>query len=1148
MWSKLSNALKRPGTPVLEDDDENTSPVQANVMSSLYEQHPNMSVFHQEPEQQDVPFPSPSPPTSPSKRRGLLKRMSKNPFNEADMQTSTPITGPSRLNMASLNMKKVKSSLNSISTDSARLSQDDTVGRGSLESNRPPATPITPHEGRFGSLRSILKPNHTPGTGASVRFFSRDAYKTLSPDNSNNSNTSEQDPSIFNRLTKAAHTRPSALEVFSPPLQDAHQAQPPSPVSPMGTGSLIMPLPPPDMTNIFDLSEEKDLPSIPAVGLHAPILDSAVEISTDGEELNNSIDHSSILANESPMRAGTPVRGSSTPPGMHDRSQSFSFGQTVFYSMGAAESSTPAHDGGSKHSSTSSSKSSSFAKNRSRAMSDTVFHSMIHSPMTALVDTKRPELDINDVSALVVMGSPEKEKDPFGAHAKTYYVPGTVLPPSPPQSTHNRKASREEDLIWSLRTQLALKSELCAQFETELNVKDDVVREWQTRAVDAEKDSDRRRLASRNYRKKFAELEKYIRSLEEEVERSRESSMDRSVMDEASSEALRMLHRRIGELEREGSERERMQKEVSEELEAKRNELESIKSELMKKNENEMELREGIKAAKDEMEQMGAQRQSLIPTEEQQAEIRAQGHTAAAATWELEKVKMLTENEFLHKEQVALQAQLTDAREEIVAKEEETVVLRAELEAQWKHTEKSGEDVEKLVQERDELKSEVEALNSRMSGMEMDWNENENKKIVLEGEIQELWAAKDEVDREREELETQLRVEQDHAAELTQALQEREDRVSVLTQERQYAQDTLTRVQENLRQRDAEIADYAKRFRERDEEVERIRDEMLKSKRDHSRIVDEQSRTLSEVVAREVESRAHMESVVREKAESDVLMGTLKERVTALKEEVERLRRQVHELQQESADKEVKLAQVVKQRAQDKEDLQGLNIALDSKQQELELLKRRVSVPPARGSAANTPATANKTSAPSARRESSIFGTPIITSRPPSVLSDNGSTTKETRRKLSDPPSAGVVAAAKTALGRSARVNAPTTTTAASRRVEGSMGPPPMKRTSSLAQSTSSNGSATPTRTPSGSAPSARAPSVTPTARKTGATADQSSRLRTSIASRESLRTVSSISEQNEKENVKTTTSSKPTPLPSPPTAKPVRRMSSLIG
>jgi chromosome segregation ATPase len=56
------------------------------------------------------------------------------------------------------------------------------------------------------------------------------------------------------------------------------------------------------------------------------------------------------------------------------------------------------------------------------------------------------------------------------------------------------------------------------------------------------------------------------------------------------------------------------------------------------------------------------------------------------------------------------------------------------------------------------------------------------------------------------------------------------------------------------------------------------------------------------------------------------------------KAEIERLKGQTRELQQESADKEVRIVQITKQRAQDKQDLEGLNIALDSKQQELELV------------------------------------------------------------------------------------------------------------------------------------------------------------------------------------------------------------------
>jgi chromosome segregation ATPase len=108
--------------------------------------------------------------------------------------------------------------------------------------------------------------------------------------------------------------------------------------------------------------------------------------------------------------------------------------------------------------------------------------------------------------------------------------------------------------------------------------------------------------------------------------------------------------------------------------------------------------------------------------------------------------------------------------------------------------------------------------------------------------------------------------------------------------------------------------------------------------REHARIVSEQARELQEMVSSDKDIRRQTEEIVRGKAEADAALGTLKDRVSALKDEVERLRRQVHELQQESADKEVEIVQLTKQRSQDKEDMQGLNIALDSKQQELELV------------------------------------------------------------------------------------------------------------------------------------------------------------------------------------------------------------------
>ena len=45
---------------------------------------------------------------------------------------------------------------------------------------------LSPGQERFGhsSVRSILRDRHTPGTGQSVRFFSRNEFKVITPDHS----------------------------------------------------------------------------------------------------------------------------------------------------------------------------------------------------------------------------------------------------------------------------------------------------------------------------------------------------------------------------------------------------------------------------------------------------------------------------------------------------------------------------------------------------------------------------------------------------------------------------------------------------------------------------------------------------------------------------------------------------------------------------------------------------------------------------------------------------------------------------------------------------------------------------------------------------------------------------------------------------
>lgn len=99
MWSKISSALKRPETPAQDFDDEKPS---QTVLSTVFDRHPNLSNFHDPTE---VPFPSPSPPASPSKhgRRGIFKRTPKTYDNDSVPHLPMKLSIP--------HLKKVKSSL-----------------------------------------------------------------------------------------------------------------------------------------------------------------------------------------------------------------------------------------------------------------------------------------------------------------------------------------------------------------------------------------------------------------------------------------------------------------------------------------------------------------------------------------------------------------------------------------------------------------------------------------------------------------------------------------------------------------------------------------------------------------------------------------------------------------------------------------------------------------------------------------------------------------------------------------------------------------------------------------------------------------------------------------------------------------------------
>lgn len=548
-----------------------------------------------------------------------------------------------------------------------------------------------------------------------MRFFSRDASKVISSDTSGT--TSEPSPTAFvDRLTRAA--RPSAMEVFSPPLKDGL---------------------PHDTSNIFNMSPGNEVPAIPA-GLQLPLLDNAIE-----------------LLDDTAAATSTPFRGLPEIP----IDTSFSFiappdhKSSLPDEIGIAPTSRPL-----------------ITRGRSRALSDTVFQSMLKK--------HAPEADINDMSGAAIVLAPEP--DPFRANATTYYTPGTMIPPTPPQPAHSRTASREEDIIWSLRTQLALQRELCAQYEIDLGARDELVQALTQRAEAAEKEREKGRNVLRNWKKKAGELERMCRTLEEEVDTSRQENMERSIMDEASGEALRMLHRQIAQLEREkealqsadvsaSQSREGTISAKEEELRAKHDELQEKDTELERLHEDMKRRDDAERASRGD-----AKENSLVMAGEEE---RERHHTIEFA-WAEERARMVTAHEALQVEnnthadelQRALRATtdldrvceaLKAKEDEIIALKSESATLKAELEAQWGHTEKAIEDleaarrdveiacgeietahqesaelrshVEELQSDNEAQKADLEALDAKLLSIEEEWSEGENRRNALEAEL-----------------------------------------------------------------------------------------------------------------------------------------------------------------------------------------------------------------------------------------------------------------------------------------------------------------------------------------------------------------------------------------------------------------------------
>ncbi|KAF7311651.1 hypothetical protein MKEN_01068500 [Mycena kentingensis (nom. inval.)] len=544
----------------------------------------------------------------------------------------------------------------------------------------------------------------------------------------------------------------------------------------------------------------------------------------------------------------------------------------------------------------------------------------------------------------IVTSSPVSSGDPFAVHAKTYYTPQSMIPTTPPSTRHARRASKEENMIFSLQSQLAMQGELCGQYEEDLRARDELVAVLRKKLEEAEEEDAKKRKFLKAWKKKVLELEKTCRYLEGEVDNSRQESMERSVMDEASSEALRMLHQQITALERERDMWRKTETSLREELRRLEGLVVEEQRDVEKQKEDEAAL-EKLRGTVSELEGQLALAQHDHETIRRDLEASA---------------------DTLQQKNAALRTELENEAKLVQLRDDELVVLKLKLDRALDSTKAAEAGTCSLAMERDSIRMQLVKLQEKKIHVEA----ADRKVSELEEDLQDLRDVNQTLERERDQLRTQL-------------------------QDADSARRTLLHMEEDARLKDQQQASI----------IAGLRSQLEKMKEEHSTaLVEVQHATQSE---------------------SD----------KAAAAEVARLKQQVQDLQQDSADKEVQMLQINKERAQDKQDLEQLNIALDAKQQELELLKRRLGV---RGTAGSTTAPPT-TKTTLVRRDSFVPGTPRLP-RPSSITSESGVDNSRERKASTESTTKIPASTTKTRL-QSSTSAAPTP----SKTTRGSMGPPPLR-------------------------------------------------------------------------------------------------------
>ncbi|KAF6749803.1 hypothetical protein DFP72DRAFT_1142046, partial [Ephemerocybe angulata] len=837
MWSKFTNALKS-----RQPQEE----PQGEVLHKVYEQHPNLSVFHPS-ESRSVTPAQPSPPPSPTRstsKKNVLKRLSRQPlkdegesskaaslrmpglpkkvrseakFNTLGSGSQLSLTPSSNPSMPSPGLAR-SNSMDMLgpsqgSSRSPSRASIDVLRRPSLECSgvdnplvplkrlSAPLSALTPKCHRLPVSMTAWVPSDPffvsqtpPGTGPKCAVLLPRCVQGHQPrpvrvdgggghlQQAGPKSTSTPAPAFMRHSkSNSKSSRPSVAEVFSPLM--APDSLPGTPVKEPENSDMSLASPAGgNASSIFNISQPLDLHfDPPGLGfdVDGQIFDHSLDLDSSFNQCTDS--KSSLAYTKGAQFTSTPPPKMKEDAGRNSRDvlqiplpPSAAIDETIFHADEIPQRLPTPFTNAASHSRWATPSSILWATRRrhdspaplSNSQRDSQRVRLVFRTVRRVVDEESskgdqrlyaanhargspkvapPETDINDDRSedVQVYSAPVvPEPDPFSAHAGTYYTPQVNIPPTPPRNVnHARKTSKEENLIYSLQAQLALQTSSVSSTKRTCGLGMSLWRFWGRSCRMLRRRRVRGRLLFGRGKKRVNELQRMCRHLEEEVDSSRQMSMERSIMDEASGEALRMLHRQIAALERDKSDQVKREQVMKEEIET----LEM----LWNRDESVREFSQGLRDVKAQVDEMGTCRAWAYIDEDELRRLKEEKEHAA----EEEKGRhtgeggVIVKLEGLQAEKTSMVEDLEKARQLLKNRDEEYDMLKGEWSGAGSHTEDMTSKIQELErarieveQERDELRNHVDDLENRISQMELEWNENENRKNDLETEIENLLA------------------------------------------------------------------------------------------------------------------------------------------------------------------------------------------------------------------------------------------------------------------------------------------------------------------------------------------------------------------------------------------------------------------------